>query len=474
MKIRKSVISVIICILIAVSTPFAGFSASALSLDDVKNAVEGVISYKSSTYGATSALELLNSLSSQAGNYSSDWYYIALSQYGVDCRNQSSISALKNAVNGFYSGELSSVKVTDMQRVAFALLACGESVTSVNGHSLLADCTYNRAKYRALDSQGVNSVAYALLLLDSDDFNVPDDAETKRDDMIKLILDKELDSGGFALFGSSADIDVTTIVMQALAPYKNKDGVKAVLDKCTSILSNRQTSDGSYKSFSNNVCAESTAQVILALTANGISPMTDGRFTKNGNSVLDGLLSFKLENGAFTHFLNGEPNNMATYQSLCALVSCYRYMNGSKSFYDFRSNSSQNTDEVNKAINEKQAQKKADLSSKSKIKSSSAQKKAKKTTKSTSSKVKLKSTSDNSKITFTKVTRVKKKTKTAKEKTTATIPSEQETVTSTADEAKKAVRAKEKQRERTTQAIPFAVIFAGYPALVLYKLRRKK
>ena len=477
MKACKTVFSVIICILIAVSTSLTGFSSSEITPDRVKDAVEGVISYKCEACGASSTDGLLDSLGSQAGVYTSDWFIIALSLYGVDCRNSRAVSSLKNAVNDFYSGDLSSVKVTDMQRAALTLLACGENITSVNGHNLLADCTYNRAKYKSLDSQGVNSVAYALILLDSNDFSVPENAETTRDDMIKMILDKELDNGGFALFGSGADIDVTTIVLQALAPYRHKDGVAAAIDRGLSILSGRQGSDGAYKSFANKACAESTAQVALALTANGISPVTDGRFIKNGNSVMDGLMAFKLDNGAFCHFSGDGANSIATYQSLCALVGCYRFMNGTRTFYYFKSKGEEMTSELDKAIEENKTADKAHKTKSKNTSHSRAVKKAEKQKKSeqpTESTTSLKSTSGNSKITFMKVERKKKKVKKIK-----TDDSPEVKASATGDEASlkngvKTIGATSQGKNGDPQYIPFAVIILGYPALAIFKIRRKK
>ncbi len=473
MKICKSVVAVLICLLIAVSAPFAGLIAYASSLDSVKNAVEGVISYKCKAANADSVEELLTVLGSNAGEYTSDWYYIALSQYGVNCKNSAAIAALKSKVRELYSADLSKVKVTDMQRAAFTLLACGEDIRNIEGHNLLADCTYNRAKFKPLDSQGANSAAYALLLLDSDDFSVPDKAENTRDDIIKMILDKELDGGGFALFGSAADIDVTTIVIQALAPYKNRSAVKKVVEKSLSILSERQTADGSYKSFAQKTCAESTAQVILALTANGINPVSDSDFIKNGNSVLDGLLNFRLEGGGFSHFEGDGFNNIATYQSLCALVSYYRFMNGNKFFYDYKSKAEEKTAELDKAI-EKRITKDKDAKTASKVKTKTKKynNKNKKTTSAQSS-TELKSTSGSSKVVFSKV--VKSKKKTQKE----TTPKSSEAVqsltnnASTSDEVKANTASGAKSSVNTTQYVPFVVILLGYPVLAAYKIRRK-
>lgn len=330
----KRLLAIITAVLVAITAPFTASAKNNNILSGIKSAVEGVVSYKCAAEGASTFPELLDKLSVYAGTYSADWYYIAFSQYGLNCKNQKSIDTLKNKVEEFYSKDLADVKVTDMQRVAFALSACGEDITDVNGHNLLADATYNRGKVKSLKSQGLNAVAYALLLLDSKNYTVTSNAETTRDAIIRILLKGELSEGGFALFGSNPDIDMTSIVMQALAPYKNRSDVKSALNKCVSILSKRQDSTGGYKSFSNEISCESTAQVVLCLSSIGINPTSDSRFIKNGKSVMDGLMTFKLSNGSFCHFKNGNTDNMATYQALCALVSAYRFLKGEKTFYD--------------------------------------------------------------------------------------------------------------------------------------------
>lgn len=331
----KRLVAIITAFVLAIIAPFTAYSKNNNTFDGIKNAVEGVVSYKCGEKGVSALPALLDKLSENAGTYSVDWYYIAFSQYGLDCKNQKSIDALKNKVSEFYSDGLANVKVTDMQRVAFALSACGVDITNVNGHNLLSDATYNRDEVKALTSQGLNAVAYALLLLDSKNYSVPQNTDTTREKLIRILLKAELKDGGFALFGENPDVDMTSIIMQALAPYKKRSDVKAALNRCVNILSSRQDSTGGYKSFSNEISCESTAQVVLCLTSIGINPTSDSRFIKNGKTVMDGLMTFCLSSGAFSHFKDGSANNMSTYQALCALVSTYRYMNGEKSFYDF-------------------------------------------------------------------------------------------------------------------------------------------
>ena len=370
----KRIIAVITSILLAVTAPFTAFCSEINTLGGVKNSVEGVILYKTNSLNCNSTSELLDKLSENAGDFSNDWYYIALSQYGINCKNDKSIKALKNAVNAFYEKGLENVKVTDMQRVAFALLACKEDITDVDGHNLLADSTYNRSKYKELDSQGVNSLAYALLLLDSKDYATPKNAELNRDKIIDKILSYELENGGYALFGNGADIDITSIVLQALAPYKSKAKVKSSINNCLKILTKRQDSSGAFKSFSGKITAESTAQVIIALTSLGINPTSDSRFIQNGHTSLDGLYCFITEGGGFCHMIDLSVNNIATYQSLCALVASYRFLNGNGAFYDFKAKVKSNTKTVDKKINKSNSKKKIKKKKASKIKKTNSPK----------------------------------------------------------------------------------------------------
>ncbi len=346
----KRIITVIASLILAITVPFTAYAIEVNTLDGVIASVEGVISYKCKELNVNSTSEILDKLSENAGEFNVDWYYIALSQYKVNCKNEKSVKSLKTAVEKYYDKGLNNVKATDLQRVALALSACKADITDISGKNLLADATYNRAKYKPLDAQGVNSLSYALLLLDSKRYKIPDKAEDNRDTIIKAILDCELENGGFSLFGNGADIDLTSIVLQALAPYKNDSKVKNCVNRALEILSKRQDSSGAYKSFSSLPTAETTAQVILALTSLKINPINDTRFIKNGNTLLDGLNNFRLQSGAYCHITGYSENNIATYQSFCAMISVYRLLNGNKSFFDFTDDIESNTHSVNSKI----------------------------------------------------------------------------------------------------------------------------
>ena len=125
------------------------------------------------------------------------------------------------------------------------------------------------------------------------------------------------------------------MAIQALAPYYDtNDAVKAAVDKALNALSAMQNDDGTFSTAFSGKTSESTAQVIVALTALGINPATDSRFIKNGVNAVDGLCSFYVDGGGFRHIASGDLDGMATEQSYHALAAYYRLLAGQTSLYD--------------------------------------------------------------------------------------------------------------------------------------------
>ena len=219
-------------------------------------------------------------------------------------------------------------KVTDNARVILALTAIGKDVTNVGGHNLLKGL--DNMAY--VQKQGINGPIFTLIALDS--HNYPTMGDVTREKLIQVILDAQLNDGGWNLSGENADTDMTAMAIQALAPYyKTNETVKAAVDKALEALSVLQRGDGGFGSWG-TVNSESCAQVIVALTALGIDPAADSRFVKNGHTVLDALAGFYVTGGGFKHTADGERNGMATEQGYYALASYYRFVNGQTSLYD--------------------------------------------------------------------------------------------------------------------------------------------
>lgn len=219
-------------------------------------------------------------------------------------------------------------KVTDNARVILALTAIGKDVTNVGGHNLLKGL--DNMAY--VQTQGINGPIFTLIALDS--HNYPTMGDVTREKLIQVILDAQLNDGGWDLSADKADPDMTAMAIQALAPYyKTNETVKAAVDKALEALSALQRSDGGFGSWG-TVNSESCDQVIVALTALGIDPTTDSRFIKNGLTVLDALAGFYVTGGGFRHTAGGDLDGMATEQGYYALAAYYRFVNTQTRLYD--------------------------------------------------------------------------------------------------------------------------------------------
>jgi len=268
--------------------------------------------------------------------YGSEWTVFGVARSGMD--DAAWYHAYKNAIDDKMSEVQANVigkQATDNARTIIALTAAGIDVTDVAGYNLLEPL----ADYDYVTKQGLNGAVYALLALDCGNYEIPTAAEgvtqTTKDNLVETILSKKIENGGWAYFGNTPDPDMTSMVMQALAPYTDKTDVKEAIEEAITILSDTQQNDGGYVSWG-DANAESCAQVICGLAAVGIDVETDSRFVKNGNSVLDALLAFYDETkGGFKHIAaDGKVDDGATSQSLYALVAYDRMLNEKNDLYD--------------------------------------------------------------------------------------------------------------------------------------------
>ncbi|MBQ8802933.1 MAG: hypothetical protein IJZ53_04785 [Tyzzerella sp.] len=226
------------------------------------------------------------------------------------------------------NGALHKSKSTDNSRLIVALSAIGKDATAVGDWNLITP--YD--DFNWIKKQGLNGVIWALIALDTNDYQTTD--ITIRQQCIDHILSKQLSDGGWALSGTASDPDVTAMVLQALYPYKSQESVATAADEAFACLSNIQNADGTYSSFG-DANSESCAQVIVASTTWGFNPDTDRRFVKNGKSVVDALLTHYIEEeAAFKHVAAGTANGMATDQACYALVAYNRFMNSKTALYD--------------------------------------------------------------------------------------------------------------------------------------------
>lgn len=244
-------------------------------------------------------------------------------------------AAQKAQAAGAPAGSLHLVKSTENSRLIIALAALGRDARNVGTWNLLAP--YEGFSW--VKGQGLNGATWALIALDAVAYQTKSDI---RQQCIDYILDRQLSDGGWDVREDSetADPDMTAMTLQALVNYQDQAAVNAAMDRALARLSSLQNADGSYSSY-DAVNSESTAQVIVACTALGIDPHTDGRFVKNGKSAVDALLTFyNAEKKAFHHTMKDEKGNptdvngMATEQAVYAMTAYQRLVNKKTSLYD--------------------------------------------------------------------------------------------------------------------------------------------
>lgn len=253
-----------------------------------------------------------------------EWTVMGLAKSGYITKDYANIY-LDNLLNKLEStnGVLSTQKYTEYSRVVIALTSLGYDASSFCGYNLVKPL----GEADKVKGQGLNGVAYALIALECGDYanpKVPADYTGKigtRSSYKESLVKAARANGGWTLMGQNADVDMTGIVIQALAPYYTKDSeVQKEINKALHFLSESQMDNGGFATVGKETC-ESSAQAIVALSSVGVK-LNDDRFIKKGNNVLDGLLRYYIEeSGGFAHLLNGKCNQMATDQAMYALVA---------------------------------------------------------------------------------------------------------------------------------------------------------
>ena len=231
------------------------------------------------------------------------------------------------------NGVLDERKYTEYSRVIIALSAIGKDPADVAGYNLLAPL----ADFEQTVFQGINGPVYALLALDSGNYEIPENTvgstQATRQMYVDYILSKEAADGGWCLAGNSGDTDITAMVLQSLSEYTDQPEVAQAIDRALEFLSQKQNENGGFESFGTEGC-ESIAQVMTALAELGIDA-DDPRFVKNGNTLYKRLQDFMLEDGSFCHALDAPKSNlMATEQAFYAMTAAYRTASGQSSLYD--------------------------------------------------------------------------------------------------------------------------------------------
>ena len=270
------------------------------------------------------------------GSVGGDWLIFGLARSGVKVPQKYFDAYYENveAAVREKNGVLSDRKYTEYSRTVLALTAIGKNPADVAGFDLLKPL----ADFEQVTRQGINGTIFALLALDSGNYEIPENpdaaVQATRQMYVDELLARALPDGGWTLTGGEPDVDITAMTVQALAKYREQPDAAAAVERGLAVLSSLQEPDGGYVSWGSSN-SESVAQVIVALTELGV-PLDDERFTKNGITVEDALLRFAQENGAFVHVRDGSggDDEMATEQAFYALAAIHRAETGETTLYD--------------------------------------------------------------------------------------------------------------------------------------------
>jgi LPXTG-motif cell wall-anchored protein len=212
-------------------------------------------------------------------------------------------------------------RITDTERYVLGILAAGANPTNIEGYNLV-DSIYNGN----VTKQGLNGVAYALLALDSANFEIPATAKWTRESLVDYLLERQNADGGWAWDGSAtSDIDTTGMVLTALAPYKNQSVVTAKVEVAVQFLTDQYNE----AKIDNSSTA---AQVIIALSALGIDS-NGSLFTKDDSSLLQLLISFQNADGGFDWQGGDVSDVFSTQQGIQAVVAYQLFVQGKGSLY---------------------------------------------------------------------------------------------------------------------------------------------
>ena len=316
-------------------------SAGTYDLDTV---ISQTVNWKRGTNEKVLNEDFLGAVSST----NTDWTVFFLGRLGIKDDYAAFLTRANTYVKGKYDENptfgLSNSKPTEWQRLAIAVQAAGGDATDIGGKNLIADGVYNCILGDMLWEQGINSMVWGLLALDTKGYEIPEGAKYTREDIIQHILKEQKRNGGWAFGGTKADADMTAMAIYALTPYYASNAeVKSAVDKGLDILRKKVSTDGDlYSEQPNGISTEkvynceSTAQAIMAFAAMGIDPASITN-AETGKSLFDGLMKYYMAGtGGFKHKTDDKEADLMPTDQAMEAIAAYLYYKEGLSVYDFR------------------------------------------------------------------------------------------------------------------------------------------
>ncbi|MCU5061444.1 DUF4430 domain-containing protein [Bacillus cereus] len=254
----------------------------------------------------------------------SDWVAVALSRSGKNVPIEAKLNYVKS-VTEKVEKRINRFSATDLARTIIMMNAMSADPKNVGGHNLVQ---------KLYESDKVNSVtgyAFALLAFDTKKYEIPVESKWNRVALVEALLNNQHTDGGWTYNSSgskdsASSVDVTGMVLSALAPYQERSDVKPAIQKAVAYLYNEQLQNGGF-SADGQENSNSTAQAIIGLSL--VKDVDQNRLHK----AMQNLLSYQLSNGEFKWLPSDQNGNgMATEQALLALL---QFKEMGKSIYDW-------------------------------------------------------------------------------------------------------------------------------------------
>ena len=258
----------------------------------------------------------------------SDWVALGLSRSGKDIPIEAKLNYVK-AVTEKVEKRVNRFSATDLARTIIMMNAMNADPTKVGEHNLVQ---------KLYESDKVNSVTgytFALLAFDTKKYEVPVNSKWNRVALVDALLNAQHTDAGWTYDSASSkdsasSVDVTGMVLSALAPYQDRPDVKPAVEKAVAYLYKEQLDNGGF-SADGQENSNSVAQAIIGLSL--VKDVDQNRLHK----AVQNLLSYQIPNGEFK-WLPSDQNGsgMATEQALLALL---QFKDLEKSIYDWSTES---------------------------------------------------------------------------------------------------------------------------------------
>lgn len=265
---------------------------------------------------------------------------LARSNYGVN----------KNYYTNYYKDVEKVVKANkgklpesagSVAKTIISLNAVGKNPKKVANYNLVDALGDKLLEEKNKGNIAISNAIYTLIALESDNLDFSNSSKYKavsKDELVKLLVSTQFENGGFSWEAGNVDgvsVDMTAMALTALSSFSDEPTVKAAIRKGLDYMSNLLNKRAGYAQYADNN-ADTQAQVLVALTENGINPKTSRSFIKNGHwGVSNILLNFDAKLGGFKSSTTDSNLNPYTNSSgILGLTAYDRYATDKTSFYD--------------------------------------------------------------------------------------------------------------------------------------------